>query len=99
MTDPDFIESKLSIQTNAMTSDREAKNNRWHYRLVFDENIGWDWFDTQVDKVSVEVGCALEPYKMGPANSFMVVEVRELQRREGIDSDQQGLDAFAEDEP
>jgi hypothetical protein len=78
-----------------MLCDTETKNNRWHYRLVFDENIGWDWFEKQVDKASRETGHALEPYKFGPANSFMVAEVREVERREGIDQNQNSLDEFS----
>lgn len=99
MTDPDFIESKLSIQTNAVASDRNVNNNRWHYRLLFDENIGWDWLVAQVDKVSAQATCPLEAYKIGPVEDTvgrMVVEVRELQRREGIDDGQYGLDSFEE---
>jgi hypothetical protein len=97
MTDPDFIESKLSIQTNAVASERTVKNNRLYYRLVFDENLGWDWLVAQVDKVSAQATCVLEVYKFGPvedAVGVMVVEVRELQRREGIDDGQRGLDSF-----
>lgn len=94
MTDPNLIESKLCSTTNAMLVDREAKNNRFHYRLIFDENIGWDWFKKQVSKVQREVGTKIEPYKMGPANSFMVLEVRELERREGIDDNQADLTKF-----
>lgn len=95
MASSEFIESKLVNRTNAMLCDTEAKNNRWHYRLVFDENIGWDWFEKQVDKASRETGHALEPYKFGPANSFMVAEVREVKRREGIDQNQNSLDEFS----
>lgn len=97
MTDPYFIESKLSILTNAAASDRNVKNNRWYYRLLFDENIGWDWLVAQVDKVSAQATCPLETYKVGPVEDTvgrMVVEVRELQRREGIDDGQYGLDSF-----
>lgn len=47
MIDPEFIESRLSIQTNDMISETQAKNNCWHYRMVFDEEIGWDWFAAQ----------------------------------------------------
>lgn len=94
MTTPEFIQTKLTNLTNAMTSEVEAKNNRYHYSLYFDERLGWDWVEAQVEKVSAEVEVVLEPYKIGPANSFMEVEVREVGRREGIDSNQQGLDSF-----
>jgi hypothetical protein len=94
MTDPNLIESKLCSTTNAMLVDRETKNNRFHYRLIFDENIGWDWFEKQVSKVQVELGVKIEPYKMEPANSFMALEVRELERREGIDESQSDLAEF-----
>lgn len=95
MADSEFIESKLVNRTNAMFCDTEAKNNRWHYRLFFDENIGFDWFEKQVEKACRETGHALELYKFGPANSFVFAEVREVERREGIDDDQNLLDDFA----
>lgn len=95
MVDSEFIESRLVNRTNAMLSDTEAKNNRWHYRLIFDENIRADWFEQQVEKVARETGRSLEPYKFGPANSFIVAEVREVERREGIDEGQNSLNDFS----
>jgi hypothetical protein len=95
MTDPNLIESKLCSTTNAMLVDRETKNNRFHYRLIFDENIGWDWFEKQVTKVQGELGVKIEPYKMKPVPaSLMALEVRELERREGIDESQSDLAEF-----
>ncbi len=94
MSSPELIQTKLTNLTNAMTSEVEAKNNRYYYSLYFDERLGWDWVEAQVDKASAEVEVVLEPYKVGPANSFVEVEVRELQRREGIDSNQRGLESF-----
>jgi len=96
MTDPDFIASKLSVQTNASNVTRKGTNNRWHYQLIFDESIGWDWIVAQVQKVSAALNCVLELYKIYPSSeqSSFIVEVRELTRREGIDSGQHGLDSF-----
>lgn len=97
MTSPEFIQTKLTNLTNAMTSDAEVENNRYLYQLVFDENIGWEWLEKQVEKASAEVEPTLEPYKLGPveeAIGVMVVEVREVERREGIDDNQQCLDEF-----
>lgn len=96
MTPTDYIQTTLVNLTNAMTASSEAKNNRWHYRLVFDEIIGWDWIEEQIKKASENVEPTLEPYKLGPAQSFIVVEVREVERREGIDNDQNSLDKFSQ---
>lgn len=99
MTSKEFVESKLVNFTQAMDCDVEVRDCRYYYRLVFDENIGWEWLEKQVEKSSAEVEPTLELYKIGPveeAIGVMVVEVRELERREGIDDNQQGLDSFAE---
>lgn len=100
MTDPDFIESKLSVETEAMTSDRKVNNNRYHYMMFFDEVVTWDWFAAQVDKVSAEVECVLEVYSMEavstPVSSLLIVEVREVQRRDDIDDGQCELSSFEE---
>lgn len=97
MHEPEFIEGRLADRMNAETADREAKHSRWHYRLLFDENVGWDWIEKQVEDVSSDIGVRLEPYKIGPdrEHTAIVVEVRELQRREGIDDLQNSLDQFS----
>jgi hypothetical protein len=63
---------------------------------MFDESIGWDWIVAQVQKVSAELNCVLELYKIYPYSEqeAFIVEVRELTRREGIDSNQHGLSSF-----
>lgn len=95
MASAEFIESKLVNRTNAMAAETEAKNNRWHYELFFDESIGFDWFEKQVDKASVETGHNLEAYKFRPAaNSLIVAEVREVDRRAEIDESQNSLESF-----
>jgi hypothetical protein len=87
-----FIRTKLVNYTNADCSDVEAKNNRYHYSLKFEEDIGWDWMYSQIKKCEAELGVALEPYKLRPSGmSAFEVEVREVDRREGIDDDQRGL--------
>ena len=95
MTSSELIQTKLNNRTNAVTSDKEVKNNRWHYQLFLDEMVGWSWLEREVEKVERELDLPLEAYKVGPANSFCCVEVREINRREGIDDDQNSLDEFA----
>lgn len=92
MSSKEFIESKLVNRTNARFCDTRVENNRYHYRLMFDESIGWDWFERQVDKASGETGHLLEPYKFGLEDGFMFAEVWEVERREGIDDNQKSLD-------
>lgn len=91
----DFIRANLVNYTNAECSEDEVKNNRYHYLLKFEEDVGWDWIYSQVRKCSSKVEVPLEPYKIRPSgvNSFEV-EVREVERREGIDDGQHGLTDF-----
>lgn len=96
MTSRKFIQSKLEARTNAQGSWHETKNNRFHYNLVFDESIGWDWIEQQVEqKVAGETDTELEMWELHPHDAGQwCVEVREVARREGIDDSQQGLDEF-----
>lgn len=91
----EFIQATLVNRTNADCSTVEAKNNRWHYFLRFDEAIGWDWLYTQIGKAKRELGIELELWKVRPSgvNDFEI-EVREVARREDIDDSQHNLSAF-----
>lgn len=95
MESPQFIRANLVSRTNADCSDQEVKNNRYHYRLRFEKSIGWDWLDQQVSKCSAELEASLELWEIHPSGvADFEIEVREIQRREGIDSNQRGLDSF-----
>ena len=90
-----YIRSKLENRTNADRSWCEVDNNRYVYGLVFSDKIGWDWVYQQVSKSSEEVQTNLEPYELSTAQlGEFVLIVREVDRREGIDRDQHGLDSF-----
>lgn len=95
MNSPQFIRAKLVSRTNADCSEQEVKNNRWHYFLKFEQSIGWEWLYSQVRKTSNEIETPLELWEIHPSgvNDFEV-EVREVERREGIDDSQRGLDSF-----
>jgi hypothetical protein len=92
---PEFIRATLSNRTNADCSEQEVKNNRFHYRLRFEESIGWDWLYGQVSKAEGELGVPLELWEIHPSgvNDFEI-EVREVERREDIDDNQHGLSDF-----
>jgi hypothetical protein len=95
MKSPQFIRAKLSNQTNADCSREKVKNNRIHYLLKFEEDIGWDWLYTQVKKTTDKTETELELWKIRPSGvSDFEVEVREVDRREGIDNSQRGLTEF-----
>jgi hypothetical protein len=95
MKSAEFIQAKLENRLTADCSSKEVKNNRYHYSLRFDENIGWDWTSAQVDKCSAEIGVSLELWKVRPSGvGDFEIEVREVARREGIDDSQAGLDSF-----
>lgn len=96
MKSPQFIRAKLVNRTNADCSTQEVKNNRYHYRLRFEQSIGWDWLETQVSKAESETATSLELWELHPSGvSDFEVEVREVARREGIDENQNSLDEFS----
>lgn len=91
----EFIQSKLVNRSNADSSYTEAKNNRWHYFLKFDESIGWDWLYGQIRKAQHELDTDLELWEIHPSSDTVFkIEVREVARREGIDTSQKGLSSF-----
>lgn len=95
MKSPQFIRATLSNRTNADCSDQEVKNNRFHYTLRFQEAIGWDWLQGQVYKASVDLDTELELWKIRPSGlADFEVEIREINRREGIDDSQHALADF-----
>jgi hypothetical protein len=105
---PEFILSKIVSRTNANDASYEAKNNRYHYTLEFKESVGWDWLYLQVMKLNNSLEIELEIWEIHPYNGHMQiripdgrvghfsVEVREVQRREKIDTSQRGLEYFSE---
>lgn len=95
MKSPEFVRAKLVNRTNADCSEQEVKNNRYHYFLRFEQEIGWDWLYQQIGKASSEIGVDLEAYQIHPSGVHdFEVEVREVDRRKGIDESQRGLDSF-----
>lgn len=99
MKSSQFIRAKLVSRTNADCSSSEVRNNRYHYYLRFDdESIGWDWLDTQISKAQADTDTDLELYKIRPSGvQSFEVEVREVERRQGIDSSQNELTDFSKD--
>jgi hypothetical protein len=92
----EFIRTKLVNRTNANDSMTEAKNNRWHYYVEFDESIGWDWIKTQIKKAKAELDVQLEVWEIHPSeDGVFEIEIREVDRREGIDNSQSGLSSFS----
>lgn len=96
MKSSQFIRSKLVARTNADCSSSDVVNNRYHYYLRFDDvTIGWDWLDTQISKAQADTDMNLELYKIRPSGvQSFEVEVREVERREGIDDSQNHLSDF-----
>jgi len=91
----EFIRAKLVNRTNADCSSTEAKNNRWHYFLKFEKDIGWDWLHAQIGKACSELDVQIEVWKIRPSGvADFEIEVREVERREGIDNSQHDLSSF-----
>jgi hypothetical protein len=90
-----FVRSKLVNYTEADCSDENVENNRVHYRLRFTTEIGFSWLQSQVSKLNHKLDVTLELWEIHPSgvNDFEV-DVREIERREGIDDSQHGLDDF-----
>jgi hypothetical protein len=90
-----FIRATLVNRTNADCSFKEVKNNRFHYLLRFEKSIGFDWLKKQVQKAQGELDVQLELWEIHPSGvDDFEIEVREVERREGIDDNQCGLTEF-----
>lgn len=97
MKSSQFVRSKLVNRTTADCSSSEVKNNRYHYFLKFEEDIGWDWVQGQIYKVAQDIDVELEIWKIQPSGvAAFEIEVREIERRENIDESQKGLSSFEE---
>ena len=95
MESPQYIRAQLVNYTNADCSDDRVENNRYHYHLKFEQDIGWDWLHGQIKKASHEFGVSIEMWKIRPSGlQSFEVEVREVQPRKEIDDDQIGLTEF-----
>lgn len=96
MKSPQFIRARLVNRTTADCSEQTVKNNRYHYLLRFEQDIGWDWLESQVSKAESDTETSLELWKVRPSGvKDFEVEVREVARREGIDEGQNSLDDFS----
>lgn len=90
-----FVRSKLVNYTEADCSDQSVENNRAHYHLKFENDIGWSWVQGQVAKLSAELEVNLELWKIRPSGMHAFeLDVREIERRERIDTSQRGLSEF-----
>lgn len=95
MKSPERIRATLSNRLNADCSTEEVKNNRYHYLFRFEQSNGWDWIEQQVYKSEKSLGIDLELWEIHPSGiQDFEIEVREVERREGIDNSQSGLDDF-----
>jgi hypothetical protein len=93
MKSPQVIRARLAARLEANCTDQQVKNNKVHYSLRFENSVGWDWAERQVQKTANDEGVELELWKIRPSgvNDFEI-EVRELVRREdGNDDQQHGL--------
>lgn len=93
-TDANNIQSKLHTYTEADESSKNAKNNRYHYTLRFEKDIGFEWLQSQVYKVSASVNANIEPYELRASDDILELTVREVDRRPSIDDSQKGLSSF-----
>lgn len=90
-----YIRSKLVNYLEADCSDENVKNNRVHYRLRFESDRGWAWMEKQVDKLNRDLSVTLELYEICPSGvNDYEIDVREIERREGVDDDQIGLGTY-----
>lgn len=97
MKSPERIRAVLANRTNADCSEQTVKNNRYHFLLKFEEPVGWDWIETQIQKAKADTETRLELYKIRPSGvANFEIEVREIDRRSGIDDKQNSLYEFEE---
>lgn len=95
MKDPAFVRATLANRLNADCSEQEVKNNRYHYRFRFEKSMGWDWVYSQVKKSQHKLDMELELWEIHPSGlADFELEIREVNRREGIDNLQKGLSSF-----
>lgn len=90
-----FIRAKLVNYTEADCSHEDVENNRVHYYLRFENAVGWSWLYGQVKKLNRELEVDLELWKIHPSGvNDYEIDVREIDRRAGIDDSQRGLTEF-----
>jgi hypothetical protein len=89
------IQTRLHNQTEADDSEIFVDHSRYHYRLLFEKNVGWDWLTSQVYKVDARVDVDVELYKIAPAGTAFAAIVREVDRRANIDDSQESLFDFS----
>lgn len=90
MISPEVIRARLSTRLEADCSKHEVKDNKIHYYLKFENDIGWDWAREQVSKTASDEDVELELWKVRPSGMHnFEIEVRELVRRENVNDDDQ----------
>jgi len=96
MKSPQVVRARLETRTDADCSKHEVKDNKIHYHLKFEQEIGWDWVKGQVNKTADDEDIELELWKINTSGvCAFEIEVRELVRREGVkDDDQHALEDF-----
>lgn len=92
---PSYIQNKLHNQTQATNSQKFTDKRRVRYRLYFEKDIGFDWLEAQVGKVSEKTGVDLELYELISVGSpYSCVAIREVDKRKAKDDAQNSLRDF-----
>jgi len=96
MKEPEFIGNKLSLQCHAASVGIEHGDDyRVRYTLHFREKCGFDWIETQVNKVSRKFNTDLQMWKIESSDMFSFsISVKEVEKRFDIENDQESLKAF-----
>lgn len=96
MESPEYVQTKLKLQTGASgVSVDVVDGERLEYTLLFDDTVGLDWLVSELGKAFAQVSVGMQRWKIEPqkAGSFAVT-VRETDRREDLESDQQSLNQW-----
>jgi hypothetical protein len=89
----DDVKLRLTRQTSADTCIvMQTGSSKVVYRLMFSEDIGFDWLKSQVKEIQEELDEPLQMWEIEPSQSgYSVVSVKEVNPRYEIDRNQSSL--------
>ena len=93
MESPEYVQTKLKLQTGATgVSVDVVDGERLEYTLLFDDTVGLDWLSSELGKAFAQLSVGMQRWKIEPhEDGIFGVTVRETDRREDLESDQQSL--------
>lgn len=88
----EYCQKKFMLRTNANDARHTITgNDRVIYYLLFRENVGWDWVQSQIHFAADRLGIDIQMWKLYSSDDGFEISVKEVEKRSVDVTDQETL--------